>query len=426
MLKLLSTKKLPTNHPLTYLFLAFMTMTGLSYINFLPALVNALAGDIGFDEAEAGQIVALNSYGGLLGSTLAIFMVRKFRWEPAMFLSLMALALIDVITISTGASGPGHYHLMLGMRFLAGVSGGLSLGIGFAVLARLQNPDRAFGTLLFVQFIIGSIVIYGLPALEAQLNVYAVFYVMVSFVMFSLACLPFLPPLHLNKQTSQQQANTRTSFFSTSGTNTLLLMLAIITYQIAASAIWAYVGLIGLNANINNDDVSTYIATTGLLGLFGAMLPIISGKLFGRLYWVVSGVTLSVVSALVLSFYQLTPRLYIGAMSLLFFAWPAVQSYLLAVTAELDASGKLSTVAAVISSIGLATGPLISSGLLREGDFSPMLYSSAALFILCAILLYKPVKTQDQLLRPTIRNTNFSAATNHFDQCTHLSGEMTK
>ncbi|MFC3150837.1 MFS transporter [Litoribrevibacter euphylliae] len=407
MLKHFISNKLPAGHPLTYLFLAFITMAGLSYINFMPGLVNALAGEIGFNEAEAGQIVALNGYGGLIGSTIAIFLVRRIQWQPAMLLFLVLLAAIDLSTVWVGelsatTLGVSNYTLMLGWRFLAGTFGGLSLGIGFAVLARLNNPDRAFGTLLFIQFSIGSIVMYLLPELEAQMNAYAVFYVMAAFVVLSLVFLPFLPALSLKHSTSNQPISGRTASVpctsNVPGTshNALLLMLAIITYQISASAIWAYVGLIGLGANMSNDDVSMYIATTGLLGLLGAMLPVISGNRYGRLYWIIAGVAMSVVSAIMLSVTHLTPLFYVIAMSLLFFSWPAIQSYLLAVTAEQDPSGKLSTVAAVVSSIGLASGPLIASGLLNEESFSLMLYVCAAIFVLSFILLLKPVQAQEK------------------------------
>ncbi|GLQ31353.1 MFS transporter [Litoribrevibacter albus] len=401
MLKHLISNKLPASHPLTYLFLAFITMAGLSYINFMPGLVNALAGDIGFNEAEAGQIVAFNGYGGLIGSIIAIFLVRRIQWQPTMLWCLVLLAAFDLSTVWVGefsaiTSGISDFISILSWRFSAGIFGGLSLGIGFAVLARLNNPDRAFGTLLLIQFSIGSIVMYLLPDLEAQLNAYAVFYVMAGFVILSIVLLPFLPTLGITNPESYTQEKSRSVSLTGSPKNALLLMLGIITYQIAASAIWAYVGLIGLGADMSNDDVSMYIATTGLLGLPGAMLPIISGNRYGRLYWIIAGVAMSVVSAIMLSVTHLTPLLYVIAMSLLFFSWPAIQSYLLAVTAEQDPSGKLSTVAAVVSSIGLASGPLIASGLLSEESFSLMLYVCAAIFVLSFFLLFKPVQAQEK------------------------------
>ncbi len=380
-------EKVPVNSPLAYFFLAFIAMAGLSYINFLPSVVNALAGGIGFSDAEAGQVVAINGYGGIVGSTGAIFLVRRIHWQRAMFAFLAALTAIDIGTVWID-----DYSLMLGWRFVAGTVGGLCVGIAFSVLARLNNPDRAFGLLLFVQFSIGSLVIYLLPGLEALLSAYAVFYVMASFVLLSLVFLLFLPSRPIDSRSTRQSIP-----LSWLPGNTLLLLLAIIFYQCAASAIWAYVGLIGLGAGFSAESVSTYIATTGLLGLPGAMLPVISGNRFGRLYWVIAGIALSITAAVLLSFSQLTPLLYVTSMALLFFSWPAVQSYLLAVTAEMDNSGRLSTIAAVVATVGLASGPLLASSLLDDGNFSVMLYTCAMIFLLSFFLLFKPVQAQKKV-----------------------------
>jgi len=383
MLNLSISRKVPANNPFAYFFLAFIAMAGLSYINFLPGLVNALAGGIGFNEAEAGQIVALNGYGGLLGCTLAIFLVRRIQWQPIMFISFTLLALMDIGTLWVE-----DYSVMLGWRFLAGVMGGLCVGIGFSVLARLNNPDRAFGTLLFIQFSIGSIVMYGLPAFEEMLNAYAVFYVMAGFILISLVLIPFLPSLPLDSQSITQPMPLAELFGKP-----LLLLLAIVSYLTAASAIYAYVGLIGLGASLTSESVSTYIAITGMLGLLGAMIPVISGKRVSRIYMIIAGIAMSTLAAILLNFSHLTSA-YIAAMSLLFFSWPAVQSYLFAVTAEMDNSGRLSTIAAVVSFVGLATGPLLASSLLDDGSFTVMLYTCAMIFLLSFLLLLKPVKAQ--------------------------------
>ena len=171
---------------LTYGFMAFIAMAGLSYMNFMPGVVNALATGIGFSDAEAGQIIAINGYGGILGSSVAILLIQSIRWQPAMFYTMAAL-----LAFEAGTAWVDSYDAMLILRFLAGTLGGLSVGIAFSVLARLNNPDRAFGLLLFIQFSIGSVVMSLLPVLESLLNAYAVFYIMASFVLLSLFFLLF-------------------------------------------------------------------------------------------------------------------------------------------------------------------------------------------------------------------------------------------
>jgi predicted MFS family arabinose efflux permease len=381
----------PVLQPLHYFLLAFIAMAGLSYINFLPGVVNALAGGIGFSEVDAGQIVAANGYGGLVGSTVAIFLVRGIRWPPAMLLCLTLLALMDSASVWVD-----DYSIMLGWRFFAGVSGGLSLGIAFSVLARLDNPDRAFGALLFVQFSIGSLVMYLLPWLEQRLDAFAVFYVMATITVLGVVFMLCLPALALNNGSSCRTQPSSGVSKSWPYQAAFLLLSAILAYQIAASAIWAYVGLIGLRAGIDSENVNIYIATTGLSGLLGALLPLVSHRRFGRLKWLIAGALCSFIAALLLHFSK-QPLLYVIAMTLLFFSWPAVQSYLFAVTATMDSSGRLSTIAAVISAVGLATGPLLAASLLDQGNFSMMLNGCAIVFLISCCLLLKPVQAQEKV-----------------------------
>ena len=376
-------KTISADRPLAYLFFAFIAMSGLAYVNFLPGLVNALAGALGFSEAEAGQIVALNGYGGIVGSTAAIFLVRRISWRPISSVLLLALALIDLATIWVK-----DYGTMLSWRALAGLVGGLVVGIAFSVLARLKSPDRGFGSLLFIQFGIGSLVIYLLPRLEAVLGAYAVFYAMSMIATLAWVFVCFLPNFPAESAAGKSEPSS-----SAARATMLLLMVGMFLYLLAASAIWAYVGLIGLTAGMSTESVSVSIAATGLLGPVGAMLPVISGKRFGRRVWVTSGVALSTISAVML-IYSEVYTIYVLAMSLLFFAWPAVQSYLLAVTAEMDTSGQLSTVGSVVASVGLASGPLVASSLLGEGEYSIMLCVSAAIFLLAIILLAKSVQVE--------------------------------
>lgn len=382
--------KVPVIHPVSYFLLAFSAMAGLAYINFLPGVVNALAGDIGFSDAEAGQIVALNGYGALLGSIVAVFLVRKLYWQKAMLALLALLVLIELCTVWLDS-----YAALLAWRLFAGVCGGLSLGIAFAVLARLANPDRGFGALLFVQFSIGSLVMYLLPALENLLGAYAVFYLMAGIAALAVLFLLCLPALALSPASGSQLQAVASAKRSGSQQYALLLLLAVMLYQIAASAIWAYVGLIGQAAGMATASVNSAIALTGLLGPAGAMLPVLTGPRFGRLNLLLAGITLSVSAALLLNFAQHS-LLYIAAMAMLFFAWPAVLAYLLAVIAEADSSSRLATMAAMVSSVGMATGPLLAAALLDNGNFSALLNACAMLFTLSYVLLFKPVQAQQK------------------------------
>ncbi len=375
---------------------AFIAMAGLAYINFLPGVVNALAGDIGFSDVEAGQIVAANGYGGLIGTLFAAFIICKVPWKSLLLPLFALLAVMDFVT-----AWFENYHYLVIWRTVAGMIGGICVGTGFAILAKLNNPDRAFGSLLFLQFIIGSVVIFALPSLESYIDAHAVFYVMSVLVVLATFLLRFLPTPDKTKSDSKPGNKAKQSLL-----HIVLLLLAFTLYNSAANGAYAYIGLVGRNVGFSDADIATYISTTGLLGLLGALLPMFSSKRIGRLFWLIICISMSVTSAAMLCLTSFTADIYLIAMALLFFSWPAVQAYLLAVTAEIDASGRLATVAAAFSSVGLASGPLLASALLDHGDYSNVFSVLASLFFACVLLLYKPVYALEKAAKSTLLQSN--------------------
>ena len=374
----------PSVSPWQYFMLAYVAMSGLAYINFMPGVVDALAGSLGFGKATAGQIVAINGYGGLLGMLLASFLVQRVNWADTLRRLLLALAIVELATVYIE-----NVTLLLLWRALAGGIGGFCLALGFAVLAKLPNSDRAFGWLLLIQFVIGSLVIYVLPMLEGEWGGYAVFYLMTGISLISFIFLLLLSKTPLTVKQSSNVSQVKTPIFQAGK-----VLMAVFLYQLGASAIYAYVGQIGLGAGLAHQSVNTYIATTGMFGLFGALLPIMLGNKYGRIRCVFIGAALSITCAILLHS-SVAVTAYLLAMVLLFFTWPATQAYLLAIAADLDRSGRLASIAAMISFLGLATGPLLGASLLNDNSFERLLTASAACFMLTLLFVVFLIKRQN-------------------------------
>ena len=372
-------KRIPENHMFTYLLFGIVAMAGLSYVNYLPSLVSALVESIGYSPSQGGTIVASNGYGALLGSLFAIFLVHKFNWRRPLLLALTLLVSIDSSTFLIQ-----QYESLLWWRFFAGVCGGVSTGVAISALARLKKPDSAFGFLLFIQFIVGSLVIYLSPFMQQTFGNHAIFYAMAAISVLAIVILLFLPSIN--------NENTQNASLIVSQSNTKLLswmiMLAIFCYQGAASAIYGYLSLIGSEAKLGEQAISTAIATTGLLGLLGALLPVLLGKNY-RGTFIGLGILLSIVSAFVMAFVAISLISFSVSAALLFLAWPAVLSSQLAITASLDSSGRLSTMANMMSMLGMATGPLIAATVLESGSFNTMLLVTILAFTLSLLFSVK-------------------------------------
>ncbi|MBT0588041.1 MFS transporter [Alteromonas oceanisediminis] len=370
----------------SYFLVAFCTMACMAYINFLPAVVDVMINGLGLSQQQAGEVVAINGYGGLLGLALAVCLGASCPWRKIVVYCLVTMMVLDLTSPFTQ---DGNFLVV--WRFFSGVMGGVSMGIMFSFIARLPVPDKAFGLLLFLQFVLGSLVIYLLPELERSLSQYSAFHLMAGLALLGLGALGFIPSLAPLKNVATPQ-KLKAKF----SVNNIALMLAIFSYQLAASAIWAYASQIGQQFKIPHGETSTIIAITGLLGLVGASWPVFLNTQPRRYFWTLVGIGLSVMSAVILLNMTQT-YVFTVALGLLFLSWPAVVSYTMATLAERDADGQLSTIAGLFSFLGLSSGPLLAAGLVSPSDFSSAIVACAFAFLVSGVINAKAMASSAQI-----------------------------
>ena len=143
-----------------YLLFALLATAGFFYINIMSAIVDGLITGLGFSNAEAGLVGSANIYGASVGSLCAVFVVRHVQWKPALGLLFALLMAIDLGSILI--HDPTTLTLV---RAGHGFIGGMTVGIVYSVMARLNSPDRAFGMLLVLQFGLGGLGVMFLPLL---------------------------------------------------------------------------------------------------------------------------------------------------------------------------------------------------------------------------------------------------------------------
>lgn len=369
-----------------YVFLAFVASAGIFYVSAIPSIISALVDGVGFTAQQAGYAVSANGYGSMFGALIAVGLVRRVNWKRAV--AILFVLMIGMELASTQISSP---QMMVGWRFAAGIFGGCSVGFGLSVLARLSNPDRAYGGLLVLQFGMGGLIIYLRLIVEPVLGVAGVFIMLAMLMAVSLICLPLLGG-YAPRETERSKSSRLPPLTKV----TILTLIALFLYQASGNALWTYVERIGGSLGLSPRDVTDIVAWTTWSGVLGAIIPIVIGVKYGRLPLIISAMVLSIVSAGLLYIAEGKMLFLVGAVTINM-VWSYALAYLLGLTAFYDETGQLAALAGMASKFGIATGPLIAATLYTEGNFGPILLVAAIGFGICLVAAAPPARHADRL-----------------------------
>lgn len=370
------------------ILLSFLATAGLFYVNIMAAIVDGLVSGLNLTDAQAGNIGSANIYGAALGALMAIILIKKIKWRPAAIAALIGLIAIDVVSMFI--TDPS---ILIIVRLLHGIIGGLLVGISYGVIARTANPDRTFGVLLFVQFGLGGLGVMLLPRLVPIYGTQALFVALILFSLASLAMVPFLdryPPRPKPLATTTGTIQKKPLSFT---------LLAIFLFQAVNMALLAYIIRLGISYGLEREYVSTALGLATWVALLGPGLVIIIGTKYGRFWplFLVMGLTLAGTALFHLSG---SKAAYLIANCGTGITWGMVMAYLLGMASQFDESGRTAAAGGFVSKIGLATGPVIAGQILTAGfGFSFILNGALILFVVCTVIMLIPARQLDQQSR---------------------------
>ncbi|NOX83572.1 MAG: MFS transporter [Alphaproteobacteria bacterium] len=370
--------------------LAFLATAGLFYVNIMAAIVDGLVSGMGISESAAGNIGSANIYGAALGALFAVTVVKHFPWRPMALVALFGLIALDLGSIPVTSA-----DVLLGVRLVHGLFGGFLVGVAFSIIARTKSPDRAFGTLLFVQFGLGGLGVMFLPRLVPIYGTQALFLSLAAFSLVTLLMVPFLDRYPVDRQTRTMTSQGRVKTFPLSMT-----LLAIFIFQAANMALLAFIIRLGLNYGLDRNYVSMALGLATWVALLGPLVVMIIGIRFGRFWPLLLGMALTLGGT---GFFHLSgqPWAYLLANCATGITWGMVIAYLLGMTAEFDKAGRLSAFGGFISKLGLATGPVIAGRILDAGFGFGSLINFALIGLgLSAMVMLLPALNLDRTAKP--------------------------
>ena len=376
--------QLPENSTLARIGLAFLATAGLFYVNIMPALVDGLIKGLGFTKAEAGMVGSANVYGAAVGALIAVFLIKHVRWKMAMVGLLSLLIALDFV--SMWMTTP---DLLIATRFIHGFVGGLSVGIGFGIIARTIQPDKTFGYLLVIQFGFGGLGVMFLPPLVPEFGTNALFWSLIIFTVVSMLFIPFMGRYHVTDTTEVKTEKSKIEIKPLA-----LTLLALFLFQAANMGPFAYIVPLGESAGLSLDFITTSLGLAGWIGIAGSMLVVIISTKYGRLVPLMLGIALTLIGTAFLVQSE-TAIIYLVANCAVGVTWALVIPYLLGMAAEFDKAGQMAALGGFASKMGLASGPLLSAWALGESNYTALILLSVVLLFICMIVLIQPTRLLD-------------------------------
>lgn len=377
-------KKLSRNNFTSRVFLAFLATAGLFYVNIMPAIIDGLINALGFTNQQAGAVGSANMYGAAIGALLIAFLVRRINWRLAALGFLVALILLDLGSIAVQSS-----QVLVPLRFVHGLVGGMLVGTGFAVIARTDQPDRTFGVLLFVQFSLGGLGVMFIPGLVPQFGTAVLFLSLVAFSTVTLVMLAFLPDYAVRGAAPPSLFSPSAWSWPLAGT-----LGAIFLFQAANMALYAFIIGLGEHYGLGQAFITNTLGPAAWIGLAGAGFVIVVGSRHGRLLPLGIGLVLTIGGNWAFLFSDIK-AVWITANLLIGMTWAFTIAYLLGLAASFDRHGQMAAMGGFASKMGLASGPAVGAVLLGQDNYPLMIWAAVLALVACLALAWSPARGQD-------------------------------
>ncbi|MDX5405593.1 MAG: MFS transporter [Chromatiaceae bacterium] len=361
-----------------YAGLMLIAMMGAAVTNLMPLIVGAFSDSGLFSTQQVGNLAAADVAGILLSTTSAFWWVRRVPWRPAVQLSLLLFIAANLFT--SWAEG---YSALLLLRFAAGVACGVSYAIALAALGDSSRVDKAFGVMVTIQVVFGTVGFMVLPELIGRFGYAAIYQ---SFNLFLLAAL-----LLSFVRFAQNQKPQHSVRFELSGrlAPALWVFCGVVLYYFAQGGVWGYLERLGVSAGLTMAEVGYVLGLGFAVSAVGSLL---SGTFVGKYgrsaaLWLTVAVQLPCLLALGLLSSCPAWLIYAAATIVYQIFWSFVVPVMMGIFNDVDPSGRLIVFCLSAFKVGLMLGPPIAALTISTFSLTAVLPLGAVAIVLSALCL---------------------------------------
>lgn len=316
----------------------------------VPEYLSALESKGGFNLSQLGLISGLENLCIAVACLLTSLRIGGVG---------VRLVLASTIVGAAGNLATLYLHdfgTILALRCITGLFGeGPLYAVSFAVLGRAANPDRAFGIGLTSMAILAAIIFFNAEWIEGMFGPGGVFlpYAAAAACLF-VVTLRHRQPLAFARQVATQQRPLRA--------RAAALLLSIAVLGAVTGGFWSFASTAGNDLNVDPSIMTRAFSIGIVIGLAGAIAPVLIGSRFGRVGPLAASCAGLVLSSLALLTAGQTE--VVTAIALLQLCWNLSIVYQLAGLAAIDIDGRLTALGAFAQIAGTAIGPIAGGFLL--------------------------------------------------------------
>jgi Na+/melibiose symporter-like transporter len=270
------------------------------------------------------------------------------------------------------------------------VVGGISVGIGLAVIARTRIPDRAFGMLLTVQYGAGGLGLMFLPRLAHQFGPQVLFLALATFTSITLLMLPFLaeyPPRERAPALVGAPAAVRRAPL-------LKTLVAVFLFQASNMGLSAFIFPLARHYGLGDAFISNTLGVANWIGALGSIAVIWLAGRQGRAAPIFIVLVATILGTAAFLHSELA-FVFIAANAVTAIAWSFLIPYFFGMCSDFDPAGQSATLAGFFSKLGLASGPAAAALLLGQDNYGLLVIVSVAGLLLCGLAVSGPARLLD-------------------------------
>lgn len=337
--------------PLAIFAILIASVTALP-ANVLPVTLGLLTGRYDLDPAAIGYLVAANTLAGLCTSLSAPYWVHRFslRVLVAAFLVVMALGIVALGRAPSLA-------VLFAVQVVLGVTAVGIASICVSVIARLDNPARAYGFKITADIVMAGTFLALIPVGRLDLETY----VMLLAAPFLLA-LPLVRGLSADMHV-EGQAGIGSLALSSAPRTAWLVLVAMVVFYVAGAGMWPFLERLGLHAGLDQGAAANMIAAGLFVGMVGSLGAVaVAGRVAG--IWPQTACGVLFMASIPALAYAEGPWAFAAAIFVFNAAWNFFIPFVVALVSVRDTTRRLGALVPGTAMLGGIIGPPLAGNLI--------------------------------------------------------------